>query len=292
MDRLKLSERLEILFWNSAIRLMEDRKAVRFLPILLFVSMCLAAGIVTVAAAGRLVGTMAETAPLDAAPGEPEALRPAVSNGQHNVLLVLVDQLTTASSDLQGVWLVLRLPDSPRLVFLPLYPDGSNGDPDQDAVLKKLFTLEQDGRPGAAFLKGLKSRDVWWDYYLVVDQYLLRELVDLVGGVDLQGETLSGAQSLERLPSVDKDPESSLAGQARLLDALCKRSDRFGDLSTQVSSPRPLLAHLRSDFGTDAITGAWLRLQAYGIDLSCEFPTLWGISRLISPLPDALTRTQ
>jgi hypothetical protein len=92
-----------------------------------------------------------------------------VKTGQRNLLLIVVDR-QGERAQLEGVWLGVILPPTPRLLWLPIYPSASALD------VAAAFALA-DGVPVEAFWETLRERQLWWDTSLVVG----REEIEALG---------------------------------------------------------------------------------------------------------------
>ena len=155
--------------------------------------------------------------------------------GQHNLLLVLVDELD--QPNLEGVWLVVNGSLNNGSKFLPVEfaaPDNMDESAEDGS---SSIQLETDGTPTVKFVNGLIERGLWWDYYLVIDQSGLGVLTGW-----------SGRSSSQDFPALSNGPvedssTDNLAGpqdvyqQAASLRSLCERSE----LINQTLDPETIL---------------------------------------------------
>ena len=181
MNLVNISRRLEISFWIVLVTLLRDKRAIRYIPAAFISGLCLAMGALMVVCTGYLhiaSGRAKGHEPADSIPMPRGVAMVDIDNGQHNVLVILTDQLTVKPLYLEGVWLVVYNPSTSQGMFLPLYPSSLNEDADQDNPLVSLFRLEPDGAPAPIFLEALRvEKDVWWDNYMVLDETALMEQV-------------------------------------------------------------------------------------------------------------------
>jgi len=316
----KLLQRLEIGFWTLIIGLMDNRRQLRLIPILVFPGMCLSvatvacfcSGMLKVTAPSRQISSrittprfeapQLETPQLETPQLEPshyatpqfetpqnEIVQPTnilkhVANGQRNVLLVLVDRLTSDSPRLQGVWLLACLPSSSHATFLPLYPSSKSGRQAEEDSLSGLFSLDRNGAPGLDFLNALSDKNIWWDYYLVLDNLALASVVELIGGVNLGQGELSGTQVMRFLSQPTQEPHAELMGQAMLAREFCSRIPVVFAGSNWEIQFELLTGHIYSDMELNSSRIDWARIRAFATALSCEFPTLPEIA-LSQPAP-------
>ncbi|MBN1147628.1 MAG: hypothetical protein JXA78_10260 [Anaerolineales bacterium] len=179
---------------------------------------------------------------------------------------------------LQAVWLLVVLPPSSHVAFLPLYPASPGSGLAQDELLESLFQLDQNGAPSAVFLSSLQTMDLWWDHYLVLDEIALAGLIELVGGVDLGQGQMNGKRTMDSLSLASQDPYNAVMLQAALARELCHCVPRLlEDRGSEVQFD--LLAnHMASDFSLENSQVDWDSLRKYGRSLSCKFPTLPEVS--------------
>jgi hypothetical protein len=212
-------------------------------------------------------------------PGPAEQARPLPTPqpgevGQLNILIIGIDHLQAPAPRLESLWLVMTLPDSPRLTLMPLFPfpDSASG---QGAAPAYQFGLDADGRPDPAFLASLQTDGLWWSGYLLVDEIALIELVEFVNDTDIQNDSpLNGVLAVTGLPTPDEDARQALDGHIALAAELCRRTTR---LSPAVDLA-PLLAlfpgHARTDLAPGDLAAAWKEMRSRGSGLACEFPSL------------------
>jgi hypothetical protein len=161
--------------------------------------------------------------------------------------------------------------------MLPLYPGSLQGGSLLDKQLSSLFGLEPDGSPTSEFLQAVQSKDFWWDSLFLLDRLSLARLVELAGGVELDGEKMDGEQAVAWLPSARETPQAALVAQAALAHELCEKSPL-------IFSGDGMVKNLESVFGqtyltpglADGIAG-W-RLPEPASRLFCELPTFRGTS--------------
>jgi hypothetical protein len=296
----KLLQRLEIFFWTAVIGVIDNRRKLRIIPILLMPGMCLLVGMIACACSGllsvaapqktvssKLTTPKFETPELEVPRLEtpqyesPQSEAPRsmgipsqMSNGQRNILLVLVDRMTGESPRLQSVWLLACLPSTSHVTFLPLFPDSGRGSQIEDEALEELFKLDAEGSPARDFLSALAARDIWWHHYLVLDNLALAGMVELIGGVDLGWGEMSGTQVMRFLSQPNQEPRAELMGQALLVRELCNRIPVALAGSDWEIQFELLSGHISSDLDLSNSNIDWVRLRAFATALSCEFPTL------------------
>jgi hypothetical protein len=296
----KLAQHLEIAFWTIIIGLIDNRRQLRLIPILVVPGMCLSVGMVACACSGLLKASIASdeisseiatpqiaysqletpqivTSRIETSQLEtplPTRVPKYAANGQRNILVVLVDRMTSDSPHLEGVWLIACLPPTSHATLLPLYPASVGDTPAEDGILSKLFALNENGSPTLDFLNALSDRNIWWDHYLVLDDLALAGVVELIGGVDLGGGEMSGTQVMRFLSQPRSEFQGQLMDQAMLARELCRRIPASLASSDWEIQFELLSGHIYSNMDLSGSKIDWARLRAFATGLSCEFPTL------------------
>jgi hypothetical protein len=196
------------------------------------------------------------------------------ANGQRNVLIILVDQMESRTAHLEGIWLVAYLPPTPHFTLVPLYPDALNGSPDSDTELAQNFSLTKDLLPSPALLARLHTKDLWWNYTIVLDDSALAEVIEASNGIDLGDGSMDGAQAVANLPLAWEDPHQALQGQTVLLKALCNKQGEPSPATLPELFFDLQLHHLSTDFNPDQLFTEWNNLKASGDQMRCRFPTI------------------
>lgn len=198
--------------------------------------------------------------------------------GQHNLLLVLVDNLDRPN--LEGVWLVVNGSLNNGSKFLPVeFADPTNVDGSAENGSSQIL-FESDGTPTAKFVNDLIERGLWWDFYLVIDKSGMGALTGWSGRTSTQGFS-SASNGIEGGSINDNqvDPKG-VYQQAASLRSLCERSE----LINQTLDPGTILSllegHFRTDYDLSRLTEDWYSFRHRGFAWYCEFPTIKEISFL------------
>lgn len=206
------------------------------LPLVLFVLLaCFVAGLASV-----LLRPRDDQSPPASIQTEPSAtvhlnIANATSSPQTTILILGVDQLGSATPQLEGIWFAtFRLPGTDLFLFgIPLdAPVGAQAQLD----LKDLFRWSADQGPDALFMQALYATvPLSIDVILVIDKIAFAALVDYMGGVTLESGTLDGRQVIGVLELVENQPKAALEVQGRLVEALSEKAPNLG--STPDLSP-------------------------------------------------------
>jgi hypothetical protein len=218
---------------------------------------------------GRAIGMLV----FSNAAGENQFLFPPLNgNGQRNLVVLIVDQISTPQPLLEGIWLLVTFPGDPTINLVPIYPkpgqDQSAGVPYAQA-----FGITPDQKPVPQFLD-LLSENFLWNYYLITDRNSASAMIELIREVSF---TKSGDENLAPeafLPSAGMLEFDSLDVQLQLWEMVC------GYLS-QASQPGQFelfLEQVSPGFQTNFIWNELplfpLQASAKDAALSCKFPTL------------------
>lgn len=203
---------------------------------------------------------------------EPES-RPRVkipNNDQYNILIIGVDDMEKEDAQLESVWLVAHVRNSSRVTLIPIFP--SPDIPDQNINLPNSFHIE-DGRPGIEFWDAMRETNLWWKGYLVSDTGSSENLIDALGGVDINNQRMSGVQAVSNITSWRENPDIAVDHQKMLLESLCHQF--WGDQTTNKDIILELMDHaLHANLKTKITLTRWVTKSASDGNLTCEFPTL------------------
>jgi hypothetical protein len=199
-----------------------------------------------------------------------------INNGQRNLLVAWVDRLDSASPRLEGLWLILFVPDSPSLTWLPLYPAGLIGNIAGSSSWVADFHLTPDGKLDPQFVADLRSKDVWWNNYLAIDEAGLVEIVNrnLNANEDpaITPQPNAGLRIISNMPLAWEDPAGALNAQFDLLDRFCLPPTASIHAASAADLIGPLDHHLITNLRADEILSIWNNLRLTGGHL-CKFPT-------------------
>jgi hypothetical protein len=275
MNLSNISNRIEIAFWVGLVALLRDRRVTR-LTLMALVGMLVLVMLTLTAFSWAFASQPNRLMPDQVATiqGAAHLKRPA--NGQKNLLLILVDDLSGNDPSLQGAWMLINAPSGRKVTFMPVYPTGS----EQSGDLERLFNNPADEVPSGAFLGALEAQGHWWDNYLVVDQATLAALVDLSDGIDIGNGRLNGQQVVGLLSIAGQDDQTAQDFQARLAQGICRRLNstlqNIGfEAITGILTGEGAPDQASSDLSREALQASWSGMQAAG-GLECEFPTLIG----------------
>ena len=186
---------------------------------------------------------------------------------QHkNMLIIGVDQVTDPVVNLEAVWMLIYHRDTPVVEIIPIFPTLTGDDLMRDYEIAGNFKLTPEGAPGEEFLNILKSRDILWHNYVILDERALNAITELMG--------VPRGRDSDHLHHWGDDSRASINGQLALFDQVCKNFAQHQpdeDIFLFLSDLAPFLS---TDVQIEAVVNDWQLLKIYGDNLRCEFPTL------------------
>jgi hypothetical protein len=200
-----------------------------------------------------------------------------LNTGQRSILLVTTSSLSTLDSHLESVWLATYLPSGSDIRLLSIYPTGDQPISDFEAQLVNSFGLNKKNGQlvlDEEFQEILVGENYWWSGYLVLDEVAMADIFDLLGGLQLKGQTLSGEQVISELPDVTEEPGNAYSFQIAMLQSACKQFTRVAS-NAVLSQVRPLLSHhIITDLQSDQLETEIQSQLAGEHQPACKFPML------------------
>ena len=198
----------------------------------------------------------------------PQHIIKTLGNGQRNLVLMLVDQVSTEKPELDGIWLLITHPQTTNITLVPVFW----GDNEKTRNFYDSFTVTEDNLPSPIFLDAM-SEHVLWDDYLLIDQ---QGLASIFNNFD---SAVDDTQHLAAGPAFTTSTIQSLEKQAELWKSMCSYLSQVEGQVQMAELVQEVLPHFSSSLSWDD-----LPLYPWGSDnfagnLSCEFPTL----NMISP---------
>jgi hypothetical protein len=201
----------------------------------------------------------------------------SLSTGQRSILLITTSSLNTVNSNLESVWLITYLPSSSDIRLLSIFPTGHQPISDLEAQLVNSFEMNKKNGKLALdqdFLEILAAENYWWSGYLVMDEIGLAGVLDLFGGIEMRGHSLSGDQVISELPDASAQPGDAYSYQIAMLQSACKQFSRSAS-SIDLSQIHSLLSrHIFTDMLSDQLKTEYQSLLAGERQPTCKFPML------------------
>lgn len=273
---MKYFHKAEIFFWKVSVELMKNR---RIFAVSLTVSLLMMLILTLITVRAVMSANHPESIDMESSfelsTGDNAILNLSseVSNDfeQHNLLLILVDSLIANKPDLRGVWLAGQVYPIPQIVFLPLYPTVSEI---EQSDFNSSFSLDENGHPSEEFQKFLRSKEVWWNHYVVLDETSLADLVALTDGIYWNGKQVNGSGAVEEILINSSPPEIELNAQASIVNELCRSAQELLSSSDPMILWGLLTHRMRSDLQLEMVQAAQNEYAQPGGEPVCEFPTM------------------
>lgn len=186
---------------------------------------------------------------------------------QVSFFVVHISSPAESPTSLKGIWWVALTPQAP-IILQPIYPMPGT----MSETVKKLAdsfipldggdwrTLEQFTDLEVGFFTELTQMNVPAQGFILADDEALAILIDLLGGISLEGNMSSGRQVVSALPDAQATPGSAIRLQTELWNGLCKKAVFTGSsqMFSLVQSELQRHIYTSPDFPLDL--AAW---QAY-----------------------------
>ena len=189
-------------------------------------------------------------------------------NGQLNTVLLLVDQISAQQPGLEGIWLLISLPQNSTLTIVPVYP----GQDQQLNQLAETFAMTEKNQPGPEFLDLLTEHILWHDF-LVIDREGIALVMDAFEA-DAPGDQVNLPETASTA-----SPWLSLEAHISLWQSMCNTLSRINSRDELKKLYSQVSAYYSSDLSWEEHPLYPLGTENSEVKLGCEFPTL----NLISP---------
>jgi hypothetical protein len=199
----------------------------------------------------------------------PNPTIPALPSGQRRFLLVYVQDVQAEETQIQAVLLFSYSPLYPYLMPLPIYPSPAN----VDAQSTPPFTTRLHNTPGGLdpqLVTALHNKNYAWDGYIVFDDNALAQVINLLGGIAINGQNLTAEDILQQLQQAAANPREAAHFQAALLDSLCQQASSYHRQRPASAPAENLNTYTRSDLDLKLVASEWLTLLSPGGKHTCS----------------------
>jgi hypothetical protein len=231
------------------------KKAQGFILIILFV----ACGVIGILLANQFVGSDDQKTPEPVV--YPTRTAGAPGDGQTNLVLMRVNDLSATQPELISIWIAFLGPaDYPGLTVMMLYPNPDA--PEQVQSLADAFSLGEDKQPVAEFWQELASYKFTWDGYLLADSQAITSITGWVNNsqVQLQAQPANNPEGYR----IIQYEETSVF--KNICSTLGNAEDAAGPVPDW-GSIIPL--HMRTDLTFEAMMYSWGKLNPPGNTTPC-----------------------
>jgi len=134
-----------------------------------------------------------------------------------------------------------------------------------------------------SFLRIVRSRDIWWTGYLVLDRSSLAQILDILdnpkqGNSRALVDIPNGSLFVDSLPDAREDPALALWKQVNIFREICWRTSNLDSITAAQlirNSPDLLAGHFVTDLRQDPALDGFSNFLIPVGGFSCEFPTLF-----------------
>jgi hypothetical protein len=203
---------------------------------------------------------------------DPSTLASRPAGGQSSWLIVGVDDLQADRPRLESAWLVLFFPGKPGLALLPLFP-GPGGE-----TLEEQFALDPKRYLADGFLEALRSRQLWWTGYVVLDRIGLASILDLLGMPRTAIPNQAGRSESTGSSRQRESATGTVLGQTELLADACQRAGGLFSAAQVARLAAGITPRLRTNLDLAEAARAWPVSDTGKLVVECEFP-LQGAAR-------------
>ena len=193
------------------------------------------------------------------------------TNGQRNILIIGVDDLSKENPDLVGIWLLMYFPEKPKLSFASVYPNIWNQTQLSTSHTADLHPVIKNGSINKKLLNKLHQENIWWHGYVLLDSTAVKKAVNFYNRANDQ-DSISTTNSVND-PYLSGEPSLTGIGvQTGILKHFCQRTNNL-TADTDISTILALIpTHIRTDMNLITIIQDWKSLISQEHDLVCEFP--------------------
>lgn len=190
-------------------------------------------------------------------------------NHQQNILVIQVDNLDASKPNLESVWLMLYIKNTPKITWMPLYLASSSNN-----SIGSKFQLSKNKTLGGKFESALRKQDIWWNGYIITDNKGVKNLLEL-----LQTSPKTGEATFQNT-GVEMNAASLLSAddmkKIEIIQNICQTASSLEDPQI-INAWLDVSANLITDLPKEEIAGQWNSLLAGQAGLTCEFPSLLAI---------------
>ena len=188
-------------------------------------------------------------------------------HNQQNLILIQVDNLAVSKPRLEAVWLMLFKPDLPQITLLLLYPSPK----DPYGQLASQFNTSPAGELDPAFNKALISFGFSYQGFILLDEAGFVQWIDWLGGININGNSYTGAQALNDMPKPWQDLGEALTQQRLAATAICIR---LGQLPLDVNwfplLNRLIPDHMQTNLTLPETVSIWNQMETSLSHFNCK----------------------
>jgi len=267
----------EIFFWKLLVKFMKNHKLFhkpfKMRNLLLVSGILVVAGLFVSSIHVLTVSNIAKKSDSPISGLNAESIHEDMTNdsGQTNYLIILVDSLVKDKPKLEGVWLAGHVASLPEVVFLPLYPSNNMA---ETCYMEGIFELSDHQTPEKNFLEFLRSKEINWEHFVLLDKTSIAELASIVTWSLPERHLFFSQQDIKEMLEDAGGPDVQIKTQARLASSFCQIAPDLARSADPGIIWNLLNNRMHSDITLQAVETAHQLLSRPGEKPICEFPTL------------------
>jgi hypothetical protein len=274
-NQFKWIARIEILFWRFfiwTIKTMKFSKLIITAGLLVSVTAVLVTFFII--SSQNVISSYSHQAPID------------LTSGQRNTLLVVVDEKGMPNPKLRSIWLLLELPNKDTLTLIPLYPAAVKNHTVHDQLLENTFAIDKGQSFDESFLTQFSELNIWWDEYILVDDYIMGSLFELSNGSSIAGIPITGSDIRSgHLPEFENKTKQ-LRFQVGLFQFFCQKISLAPLHPNYQNTIASFSSHTLTSLDNQDIVAMLDHLTHMNHAPNCDFPTL-NLTKVTNNLQDS-----
>ena len=196
----------------------------------------------------------------------------ARGNGQHNLIVLIVDKLADHQPKLEGFWLLITIPENPELTLVPIFPNSQDELPSMPSY-SAAFAMTAANQPGARFLD-LLTEQVLWDHYLIIDR---NDASSILNYLETASTNVTNTQ-ISVSTAINSDAgstyELTLDQQIQLWQTACSNLTNFSKTNEIETLFNQLSSYIETNLNWDQLPlNSWAAANEE-VKVECDFPTL------------------
>jgi len=202
----------------------------------------------------------------------PDKSYPIIPIDQENIWLIAVDRINISKPKIEGIWLLAYIPNYTTIKPLPLFPSNNSK---QDAEITSAFSLTSDHKIAQQFWDFLKKHGHPAHDYILFDEEAAISIINIYGGVSIQGKNLTGLEALQKIPKTWNNPQESLRGQVIIMDSICKSIFNKRTVPNMDLLHKDIGNHISSNLDLGEKSQEWQKMLKSGSNNVCDFTDIY-----------------
>ena len=158
------------------------------------------------------------------------------------LLVVGVDSLEEERPRMRSVWFSVYDPSQTKLAWYGYYPTVGPNAEEMNHDLESHFSLQPEQKLSLEFQAFMLARHkLQWNSAILLDDRQVGHMIDILDGINLQGQAITSRQVLAGLKVAAGDPRTARIFQTEIIRGFCERRDELGSEAAGVSEVAALI---------------------------------------------------